>query len=332
MAERLKYPYEIKQVTEEEDKLAKKYYKGYIRPFIRVGPHGYFWMAGFGDHAEDIYNLEVRPDDIWVVAFSRSGTTWLQELVWLIANNLDYDGASSTSLSARYSFIEFPTQAPEIRKEKPPSGQKHHSATVNDFRNLHTLPSPRFIKTHLPLSLLPPKLLDTAKVFYVARDPRDVAVSFHYMHQLFRYFDEGVEFTEFWELFKKDLLIHMPIFPHIEEAWAKRDHRNMMFLFYEEMQKNILSVIDKVSEFLNKEYSTEQKEKLAKHLSFENMKKSSQFNFGKTADKESEIKFLRKGKSGNWINYFNTEELRKEANDYIEKHIKNSDLRFPEIN
>lgn len=26
------------------------------------------------------------------------------------------------------------------------------------------LPSPRFIKTHLPMSLLPPNLLDTAKV------------------------------------------------------------------------------------------------------------------------------------------------------------------------
>ncbi|KOB66852.1 Retinol dehydratase [Operophtera brumata] len=38
---------------------------------------------------------------------------------------------------------------------------------------LADLPSPRFAKTHLPMSLLPPKLLDTAKVVYVARDPRD---------------------------------------------------------------------------------------------------------------------------------------------------------------
>ena len=30
----------------------------------------------------------------------------------------------------------------------------------------------RFIKSHLPLSLLPHKLLDTAKVVYVARNPK----------------------------------------------------------------------------------------------------------------------------------------------------------------
>ena len=30
----------------------------------------------------------------------------------------------------------------------------------------------RFIKSHLPLSLLPRRLLDTAKVVYVARNPK----------------------------------------------------------------------------------------------------------------------------------------------------------------
>ena len=30
----------------------------------------------------------------------------------------------------------------------------------------------RFIKSHLPLSLLPSRLLDTAKVVYVARNPK----------------------------------------------------------------------------------------------------------------------------------------------------------------
>ncbi|XP_039754206.1 sulfotransferase 1 family member D1-like isoform X1 [Pararge aegeria] len=323
------FPYEIKNVTEEEDKLAKKYYKGYIRPFIRVGPHGYFWMAGYGDHAADIYNLDVRPDDIWVVAFSRSGTTWLQELLWLLENNLDYDGAAKTPLTKRYAFIEYPTMSSEVKKGPPTAGNSS-GATVDDFRNFHTLQSPRFVKTHLPLSLLPPKLLDTAKVFYIARDPRDVAVSFHFMHKLFRYFDEDVQFTEFWELFKKDLLLHMPLFPHIEEAWTKRDHPNMTFLFYEEMQKDLCSVIDKVSKALGKEYTNEQKKKLAEHLNFENMKKSSTLKYGKE-DKDTEIKFMRKGLSGNWVKYFNTDELKREAEEYMETHLSKTDLTFPDL-
>ncbi|KAG7175898.1 Sulfotransferase 1A1-like [Homarus americanus] len=44
-------------------------------------------------------------------------------------------------------------------------------------------PDPRIIKTHLPLSLLPPDILDTAKVVYVARNPRDVTVSMYHHFQ-----------------------------------------------------------------------------------------------------------------------------------------------------
>ena len=42
----------------------------------------------------------------------------------------------------------------------------------------------RFIKSHLPLSLLPPNLLSTAKVIYVARNPKDAMVSFYHHHRL----------------------------------------------------------------------------------------------------------------------------------------------------
>lgn len=70
---------------------------------------------------------------------------------------------------------------------------------------LLTAPSPRFIKTHLPISLLPPKLLDTAKVVYVARDPRDVAVSSYHHSRLFKVINFPGPFKDFWNLFVKDL-------------------------------------------------------------------------------------------------------------------------------
>ena len=44
--------------------------------------------------------------------------------------------------------------------------------------------SPRIIKTHLPLSMLPPSLLDVSKVVFVARNVKDVCVSFFHMEQL----------------------------------------------------------------------------------------------------------------------------------------------------
>lgn len=35
-----------------------------------------------------------------------TGTTWTQELVWLLANNLDYDRAAALPLIRRYPYLE----------------------------------------------------------------------------------------------------------------------------------------------------------------------------------------------------------------------------------
>ena len=38
--------------------------------------------------------MPVRENDIWVVTFPKCGTTWTQEMVWQIANNVDIDGGN----------------------------------------------------------------------------------------------------------------------------------------------------------------------------------------------------------------------------------------------
>jgi hypothetical protein len=60
---------------------------------------------------------------------------------------------------------------------------------ITSAAKFNSLPSPRIIRPHLPFFLLPPKLLDTAKVVYVARNPKDVIVSAFYHHKLFKVTD-----------------------------------------------------------------------------------------------------------------------------------------------
>ena len=51
---------------------------------------------------EDMYNHPLDPRDVWVVTPPKCGTTWTQEMVWLIANDLDYEGAKSPLMPNRY--------------------------------------------------------------------------------------------------------------------------------------------------------------------------------------------------------------------------------------
>ena len=99
-------------------------------------------------------------------------------------------------------------------KEKYSELTSFLAAPVTPLLAAAPLTAPRFIKTHLPMSLLPPKLLDTAKVVYVARDPRDVAVSCYHQSKLFKFWSCSGSFKDFWNLFHKSLCKWKNLIPY----------------------------------------------------------------------------------------------------------------------
>ncbi|KAG5861550.1 Sulfotransferase 1C4, partial [Gonioctena quinquepunctata] len=80
--------------------------------FVQVGPKKWFFPSGYCREAHNIYNFVARPDDIFVDTFPRSGTTWMTELVWLLANELDYEKAAKMPLTHRFPFLEQRAPAP----------------------------------------------------------------------------------------------------------------------------------------------------------------------------------------------------------------------------
>lgn len=74
--------------------------------YVHVGPHKFTYPQTFVKNAENFYNFEAREDDIWVVTFPRSGTTWTLELVWMISHDLDYERGQRELLGQRTSFLE----------------------------------------------------------------------------------------------------------------------------------------------------------------------------------------------------------------------------------
>ncbi len=61
----------------------------------------------FANFAEDLYNMELRPDDVWVVTYPKCGTTWTQEMVWQIVHGVDLEQGGRVNLNLRFPYVDW---------------------------------------------------------------------------------------------------------------------------------------------------------------------------------------------------------------------------------
>ena len=80
--------------------------KASMLDLIYSTPGNVLMPRAFADIAEDIYNFEVRPDDVFVVTYPKCGTTWTQEMVWQILHDVDTSDKGKESLMTRSPFLE----------------------------------------------------------------------------------------------------------------------------------------------------------------------------------------------------------------------------------
>ncbi|XP_060521816.1 sulfotransferase 1B1-like isoform X2 [Cylas formicarius] len=335
------FPYEIKCVDPEINSELLTCFTGEKTGFVQVGPKKWFFPSGYAKEAENFYNFELRPDDVFIITFPRSGTTWTQEMVWLLCNNLDFAHASQLPLTERVPFLEFncfvhPDTKAQFLKENKHDPEKSKLVKQIDYpawKSLSHAPDRRFIKTHLPFSLLPPDLLKVGcKVIYIARNPKDVAVSFYHLNRSIRTQGYTGDFPKYWAYFQNNLQPWTPYWEHIKEGWSRKHEKNMLFMFYEDMNKNPRNGLVQVANFLEQSYTNDQLDKLEEHLRIDNFRQNKSVNYDILKDLgiflSTEGDFIRKGKTGGWKDYFD-EKLNREADEWIEKNLRGTGIRFP---
>jgi len=192
----------------------------------------------------------------------------------------------------------------------------------------------RFIKTHLPFSLLPNDLVTKAKVVYVVRNPMDVLVSYYHHHKLINGHGYVGDLPSFAQRFMRNEIMQGPFFPHVEEAWAIKDHPNLLFIFYEDMKKDLRSVISRVSNFLDAALTVDQVEKLVDHLDIKNFRKNPAVNMTDMAKMVGFMSgpgnFVRSGKVGGWKEEFaDFKEVESELKAWLEDQLARSPVSFP---
>ncbi|XP_044584136.1 sulfotransferase 1E1-like [Cotesia glomerata] len=309
--------------------------------WVQVGEKKWFFPHRYIEQQENFHHFKARVDDTWVITYPRSGTTWTQELVWLLSNNLDFDRAKKEYLADRFPFLEFSMfNHPDVTKEllklnenDPEKQELCKKIAIPGYEVLNAMPSPRFIKSHFPLSLLPGILDVGCKIIYVARNPKDVAVSWYHLNQAIKTQGYKGNFEEFWNYFQDDLTPWSPYWEHLKEAWAQRHHPNLLFIFYEEMQQNFSQTAYKVAEFLGKSYSEKEMCKLSDYLNIKNFRNNPMVNSSQLRDCQiiADGGFVRNGQSGVWSNTF-TPQLEAKADAWIKKNLQDTDLVFPYFN
>lgn len=228
------YPHSIRKLKGVvQTKIAEDFKN--IDGLVQIGAEKWILPEKYSEYAETIYNFKARSDDVYICTFPRSGTTWTQEMIWLICNNLDYDTAKKVPLTQRFPFLEYDFKLLTYsyfffftdkqstfrihllfneRFVQQESGDMMDEAKAAEmaaimspiYEKLEAQTTPRLIKTHLSFNLMPRNIKEVgAKVVYIARNPKDVAASYYHFHKYAPTFGFTGDFELFLQYFRDDL-------------------------------------------------------------------------------------------------------------------------------
>ena len=103
----------------------------------------------------------------------------------------------------------------------------------------------------------------------------------------------------------------------------------MKILWYEDMQKDLISIIKDVCTFTRYQLTQDQILKLNDHLTFDQMKKVMiEENEGHHERQDAMKKFMRKGKVGDWKNYFDNK-ANQSFDQWISENLSGTDIKLP---
>ncbi|KAJ7351135.1 hypothetical protein OS493_036337 [Desmophyllum pertusum] len=226
--------------------------------------------------ADFISNFQTRADDVFVATFPKSGTTWVQEIVWQIFND---GNVNSETIFQRVPFLE---TANNLHIPQP---------------DIKTLPSPRILKTHLPYDVIPKGAnKDTrCKYIYIARNPKDTVVSFfNFTASLTSHNGYNGPWEFYFKLFIEGNVGWGQWNDHVLGWWKHKDDSNVLFLKYEDLHKDLLSHVRMIANFLNKPLSEELINRISEQCSFNGMVKNASSYSIQT--KECEASFSSEGR------------------------------------
>lgn len=252
-------------------------------------------------------DFEPRPSDIFISSYPRSGTTWMQMIMYQLTT--DGDMEKLRHISEHCPFFE-------------------NALAFAGPGGLEKMPAPRLFKTHIRYKWTP---LGPAKCIYIARNGKDVLVSY-YHHEMSGRGYKGT-FEQFTKLFLKGKVLHGSWFKHVAEWYAHKSRPNILFLTYEELAKDLEGTIKRIIDFCEFDIAPERLPQIVERCSFAYMKKYEP-KFSPMVEQELLLgikrdEFIRKGKVGGWQEHM-TPEQTAEFDRLYEETLGNIEVDLKE--
>ncbi|MFT4544490.1 MAG: hypothetical protein ACI9CU_002473 [Polaribacter sp.] len=238
--------------------------------------------------------LEERDEDIYIITFLKSGTTWMQMICYqlLTDGNMDFEHIYDVSPWLSNAAI-----------------------TGGDVKKINNLPSPRFFKCHDAYDKFDPKA--KGKFIFVYRDAEDVAVSLY--HHIRNYNNPAQTLEKTYEgYFTLEQDYNWFTFT---AAWLKNDSGfDVLFVNYADLKNNFDNSIIKIAGFLEVKLTDEIVNRVKERSSFEFMKKHEDKFGEQPIDKRIYNQFIRKGEVGSGKEL--SQDQRKHLNETYTQFIK----------
>nr|AAA41128.1 estrogen sulfotransferase [Rattus norvegicus]CAA10515.2 estrogen sulfotransferase [Rattus norvegicus] len=276
--------------------------------------HGFLMDKRFTKYWEDVETFLARPDDLLIVTYPKSGSTWISEIVDMIYKEGDVEKCKEDALFNRIPDLE-------CRNED----------LINGIKQLKEKESPRIVKTHLPAKLLPASFWEkNCKIIYLCRNAKDVVVSYYYFFLIMKSYPNPKSFSEFVEKFMEGQVPYGSWYDHVKSWWEKSKNSRVLFMFYEDMKEDIRREVVKLIEFLERDPSAELVDRIIQHTSFQEMKNNPCTNYSMLPETMIDLKvspFMRKGIVGDWKNHF-PEALRERFEEHYQQQMKDCPVKF----